>query len=392
MLLVATGILESTTLRLSSPSMDDGSPPSPPVYANSSSVSVPFMQSFIVTCLDSEFKIINDILRRSDPGDSMSMPPSSSSTMTAVSVPQLASDIGTPVIAPRSRDSKLNFPATLGSTAPNSASVKSKSSSGSRKSSSSRRRRKDRSRPTPKRLFQPVSITESLVEENKKGKGNNLVALMTFIASLCEVLVNRLVSTTRMNITFPATSFCSFHTFFLFLFFLALRFSCSPSDNMIRFPSFFFLFFFSVWSAVAILHVVGTLSLLLSVSAMFLKSRNDLLAVDQKAREMENAFQSAAEELDTVGERLGNINMSSFSKVESNLKEKPTYKSFDIIHSESGSEEMMGSFNSEAYLDNSRYRSSPGAYLGSYSGSALLTSLQNGEFPVKVGGLFKDET
>ena len=142
----------------------------------------------------------------------------------------------------------------------------------------------------------------------------------------------------------------------------------------------------------AILHVVGTLSLLLSVSAMFLKSRNDLLAVDQKAREMENAFQSAAEELDTVGERLGNIDMSSFSKVESNLKEKPTYKSFDIIHSESGSEEMMGSFNSEAYLDNSRYRSSPGAYLGSYSGSALLTSLQNGEFPVKVGGLFKDET
>ena len=94
-----------------------------------------------------------------------------------------------------------------------------------------------------------------------------------------------------------------------------------------------------MWSAVAILHVVGTLSLLLSCSAMFFKSRNDLLAVDQKAREIESAFQSAAEDgldMNRGGagdiDRLGNIDMASFSKMEPNLQEPkpPTYQHVNI--------------------------------------------------------------
>ena len=312
MLLVASGTLDNIL-----PSTGVESSPIAAYY------SVHFVQSFIVSCLDTEFKIMNDILRKSDPSGG-----SQASTMTPV--PQLITNIGTPVIG-GSRDSKFTPLASK-------SSVKSKSTSttggSSRKSSSGRKRRKSR-RPTPKRLFQPVSLTESLVEDNK-GKGNNLAALMQFIANLCEILVN------------------------------------------------------SVWSAVAILHVVGTLSLLLSVSAMFLKSRNDLVVLEQKAKEIEYSFRVE----EGLEDQIGNIDVSSFLKVDkmgetSGKDTGSTYKSFDIVHSNSG-QVMNTRFNTEAhYLDNSK---SNEGYLGSYSGSALLTSLQNGEFPVKVGSVFTDET
>ena len=315
--------------------------------------SAPFVQSFIVTCVEGEdLKITNDILRRSEP-------------KILGQVPQLDSKIGTPVIGrPKSLGLNSEEPAagsdsvagadTGGSTTlegsyttplTNQSAVrysgksKSKStSSASRKlSSSSRKRRKERSRrPTPKRLFQPVSLTEKIKGGGETtGTGNNLAALMTFIASLCEILVN------------------------------------------------------SVWSAVAILHVVGTLSLLLSVSAMFLKSRNDLFALEQKAKEIEHSFQAVAE--GAMGDfgpsavknlAAGTFLQSNKMEAEAGHPRRP--------HFEGGNLDQWSS-NSN-YLDYLNVKVNTDEVLGTsksgttYSSTGLLDSLQNGEYDLVKGG------
>ncbi|QDZ21559.1 NTF2 domain-containing protein [Chloropicon primus] len=323
--------------------------------------SAPFVQSFIVTCVEGEdLKITNDILRRSEP-------------KILGQVPQLDSKIGTPVIG-RPKGLGLNSeepaggsesvagvgtggsttalegsyttPLTNQSAVRYSGKSKSKStSSSSRKlSSSSRKRRKERTRrPTPKRLFQPVSLTEKIKGGGEAtGTGNNLAALMTFIASLCEILVN------------------------------------------------------SVWSAVAILHVVGTLSLLLSVSAMFLKSRNDLFALEQKAKEIEQGVAEAAVVGDFGPSAVKNLASGTFlqaskMKAESGHHRRPHFEGGNLDQWSSNSN-SLDYLNVKVNTDEVLGSSKSGA---AYSSTGLLNSLQNGEYDLVKGGgglpPFKDE-
>lgn len=354
MLLVAAG-----TLYNNSSGGTEGEGEESPSYGY---LGVAFVQSFIVSCHDSDLKIMNDILRKSEP---LAAPPP---------VPQLATRIGTPVIGAggaTSASAQRREETTPATTIPYKSAVpregqpstvsSSKSKSGATTSSSSRRsgersrrrRRRDR-RPTPKRLFQPVSLSESLVSsssgEGKHGRGEraqNLAALMTFIASLCEILVN------------------------------------------------------SVWSAVAILHVVGTLSLLLSVSAMFLKSRNDLFVLEQKAKEIENAFQTTGSASASsgahyaAGERVENLDLKAFLKVD-----KMEAGAFEMGSHSSASHSGSNLLNtgSAPSSSSSKVKVRAEDVFGNVKGgpgNTLLTSLQNGDFPVKEGGglpLFKEET
>ena len=284
MLLVASGTLDDT----SAASME-----SPYGYN-----SVPFVQSFIVTCVESsDFKIMNDILKKLDPSANVAVQP----------VPQLESQV-TPVIGGKTSESKVKS--------------KSRSSSSRRKSrsSSSRKRERGGRRPTPKRLFQPVSLRESLVEGDKRG-GNNIATLMTFIAKLCEILVN------------------------------------------------------SLWSAVAILHIVGTLSLLLSVSAMFLKSRNDLVALERATKEIEK-------DLDLKVDSLSGQEASHVVKT----YDEPIGLTGAISMKAVSGEPIKFVSNGEKMGDMEQF------YPERTASSALLASLTNGDFPVKgVGGLFKED-
>ena len=337
MLLVASGTLEHN------PSVGEG---------DGTYGVAPFVQSFIVSRSrdgegggeGGEFKITNDILRRSEPP-------------IAQSVPQLADSIGTPVIGAGRAGAAAEEEATPEPLRRARRSQKSGKKQGG--SSTHRRRRRDRkSRPTPKRLFQPVSLAaEGLGGGGAEGQaggggGNNLAALMAFIASLCEVLVN------------------------------------------------------SVWSAVAILHVVGTLSLLLSVSAMFLKSRGDLMALDRRAAEMESSFwqdaaaggqesgpappdpamAAPAAAASSMGSGRRGIGLSSGSRID------------NLAHAASSGYFGAGHLDFELSSDEGSGRVSP-SYTRSQTSQGpggLLRSLQNGDYSLvkgKGGGLplFKDE-